>query len=108
MDVANAAFPAFVTCMLFYTGNLLVWNAIPKWLRWVVYLDFLHWPFGAITINQFQGTGATWVQGIPVLEYFHLNVIGGPWVYIAIELAFFFGFCTLAWAGLAFRRFDKR
>lgn len=109
IDVANAALPAFITASLFFTGNLIRYVDIPAWMRWGVYVDFLHWPFGAITINQFEGfPDAVMVGGLGVLEYFSLDTVGGAWVYLAIEFAFFVGFSVMAWAALAYVRHGSR
>lgn len=55
MDVANAALPVFVTIMLFFTGLLIRWDQIRWYWRWVGYVDFLRYSWGALMINQFKG-----------------------------------------------------
>ena len=56
MDTANAALPAYVTALLFFSGFLIVWPQIPKYWIWLAYLDFLRYAWGALMINQYQGT----------------------------------------------------
>jgi len=106
MDIANTALPAFVSSMLFWTGNLIRYVDMPVWLRWVLWIDFLHYPFAALTVNQFQGTDTLMVGGIEVLEYFSLTQ--GPWFYLGIQIIFFVAFSFIAWAGLAFVRHERR
>lgn len=36
MDVANTAVPAFVTCMLFFAGNIIRYDDIPNYWKWLV------------------------------------------------------------------------
>lgn len=55
MDVANAALPVFITIMLFFTGLLIRWVDTPWYWRWVGYVNFLHYSWGALMINQFKG-----------------------------------------------------
>ena len=54
MDTANAALPAYVTTLLFFSGFLITWGKIPKYWIWAAYLDFLRYAWGALMINQFQ------------------------------------------------------
>ena len=56
MDSANAALPACVTALLFFSGYLIVWPQIPKYWIWLGYLDFLRYAWGSLMINQYQGT----------------------------------------------------
>lgn len=56
MDTANAALPAYVTMLLFFSGFLIVWPQIPKYWIWLAYLDFLRYAWGSLMINHYQGT----------------------------------------------------
>ena len=56
MDTANAALPAYVTTLLFFSGFLIVWPQIPKYWIWAAYLDFLRYAWGSLMINHYQGT----------------------------------------------------
>lgn len=108
IGVANAVLPAFVTASLFFTGNLMIYNDIPNYLKWAVFADFLHYPFAAITVSIFEDKPyALSVAGTPVTEYLSLN-LGSAWVYLGIECGFFVLFAVLAWASLAFIRHQKR
>ena len=55
MDTANAALPAYVTVLLFFSGFLITWPKIPKYWIWMAYMDFMRYGWGALMINQFQG-----------------------------------------------------
>ena len=55
MDTANAALPAYITVLLFFSGFLITWSKIPKYWIWMAYMDFMRYGWGALMINQFQG-----------------------------------------------------
>lgn len=61
MDVANAALPLFITIFLFFTGLLIRWVDTPWYWRWVGYVNFLRYSWGALMINQFQGANAIYL-----------------------------------------------
>ena len=111
LDVANAALPCFVVIMLFFSGNLMLHHDMPRWLAWIMWVDFLHYGWGAVTINQFQGyqPPAVLVGSENLLDLYSLNGgLGGPWAYLGVEAAFLVAFALMAWAALAFVRHGTR
>lgn len=111
---ANTALPAFVVCMLFFTGLLMRYDDMPRYLAWMMYADFLHYAWGAVTLNQYLGyddpAAAVVVGSEQVLALYSLPgaLGGGPWRYIAVESIFLVGFLAIAWAALAFVQHAKR
>lgn len=100
MDVANAALPVFITVMLFFTGLLVRWDQIRWYWRWVGYVDFLRYSWGALMINQFKDVD-TVTFDTETLTYFSLQTYN-EWQffgYLSIFVAFF---CIMAWVCLAY------
>lgn len=106
MDTANAALPAYVTTLLFFSGFLITWAKIPKYWIWMAYMDFLRYAWGALMINQFQGKNVQ-IFGQDVLEYYSLDGYS-VWEFIAYEIIFFIGFFGLCWFALSFIKHQKR
>ncbi|DBA95854.1 hypothetical protein WJX77_006274 [Trebouxia sp. C0004] len=106
MDTANAALPAYVTVLLFFSGFLITWPKIPKYWIWMAYMDFMRYGWGALMINQFQGQNVQ-LFGQDVLEYYGLDGYS-TWEFIAYEIVFFFGFFCLCWFALVFKKHQKR
>lgn len=106
MDTANAALPAYVTTLLFFSGFLITWDKIPEYWIWAAYLDFLRYAWGALMINQFQDQHVE-LFGQDVLEYYGLDGYTA-WEFIAYEIIFFIGFFVLCWLALAFKKHQKR
>ena len=44
-----------MTANLFFTGLLLRWDDIPKYWRWLAYINFMRYSWGALMLNQFEG-----------------------------------------------------
>ncbi|GAB4821435.1 hypothetical protein N2152v2_008481 [Parachlorella kessleri] len=108
MDTANAALPAYVTMLLFFTGLLLRWDDIPKYWRWFSYINFLKYSWGSLMVNQFEGSNdVEFLDDQTVLEYYSLSGIN-KWAWLAIEFAFFLAFFFLAFLALTFVRHVKR
>ncbi|KAL6778615.1 ATP-binding cassette sub-family G member 2 [Auxenochlorella protothecoides] len=100
MDVANAALPLFITIFLFFTGLLIRWVDTPWYWRWVGYVNFLRYSWGALMINQFQGANAIYL-GSEVLEYFALSGYAA-WQFFGYLTIFVVVFSFWAWLALAF------
>ena len=45
----------YMTANLFFTGLLLRWDDIPKYWRWLAYINFMRYSWGALMLNQFEG-----------------------------------------------------
>lgn len=54
LDVANAVVPAFMMLMLFFAGFLIMVSAMPVWLQWVPYVNFLKYGFTALQTNHWD------------------------------------------------------
>ena len=70
-------------------------------------LNFLRFSWEALMLNQFEGSDVRALGGAPVLEFYGIDGVT-KWRQAGIEVLFFAAFCVLAWAGLAFRRHQKR
>lgn len=90
-------------------------STMPVYVRWIKYICYFWYGFGALTANQF----ADWEGDCPYdneaecAEYtgnYQLDVLGFPknWIAepICILVAWFFGFMILAALGLRFRNYD--
>ncbi|KAK9804705.1 hypothetical protein WJX72_000974 [[Myrmecia] bisecta] len=107
MDAANAAVPAYVVTLLFFVGMLIRQDDMPSYWGWYLYIDFLHFAWGALVINQYEGKGTTVYGGREVLEFYNLDG-RSRWALLGYESLFFIAFFTLAWLALAFKRHQKR
>ncbi|EFN51572.1 hypothetical protein CHLNCDRAFT_140061 [Chlorella variabilis] len=108
MDVANAALPTYVVSLLFFSGFLVRFDAIPNYWKWYSYIDFLKYAWGALMKNQFNGDrNVQFVEGTTVLDYYGLAGIN-PWVWLVIEACFFITFFGFAFLALSYVRHVKR
>lgn len=109
MDLANAALPIYTALLSFFIGYLIPVNQIPGYWIWFAYaFNPLLYAFGALMYNQFSNCcPEPAIGGQMVLEYYGLTGIN-PWVYLAIEFAFFLVFFLATWAALVFIRHDTR
>jgi ATP-binding cassette subfamily G (WHITE) protein 2 len=114
MDVANAALPAYIVTLIFFSGFLLRYEQIPVWWKWYSYIDFLKYAWGALMKNQFNGdrdipflydsqTNTT----LTVLEYYSLDGIN-MWAWFGFEICFFMVFFLFAFLALRYINHTKR
>lgn len=54
LDVANAVVPGFMMLMLFFAGFLIMISALPSFLVWVPYVDFIKYGFAALQYNHWN------------------------------------------------------
>jgi ABC-type multidrug transport system permease subunit len=107
MDAAVAIVPVVVTVFQYFAGFLIQVEKIRWYWRWMVYVDFMRFSWGALMINEFKGRNVIAFDNQEVLDYYSL---GGTnkWAYIgylAIEFAVvFFAF----WLVMTFKTHSKR
>ncbi|GAB4818157.1 hypothetical protein N2152v2_005203 [Parachlorella kessleri] len=108
MVTAAAALPAYMTANLFFTGLLLRWDDIPKYWRWLAYINFMRYSWGALMLNQFGGDrDVQLLGGDTVLQYYSLSG-ADKWVWLGIEFSFFLVFFFLAFVALTLVSHVKR
>lgn len=93
-------------------GFMLRFENMPAYWKWVSYLNFLRYCWGAHMINTFkdvrEADGAVpMLGGEPVLEYFGFDG-ETVWSNLGYESIFCVLFLVAAWAALQFRSFAKR
>ncbi|PRW20409.1 P-loop containing nucleoside triphosphate hydrolase [Chlorella sorokiniana] len=102
MDVANAALPAYVVTLLFFSGFLIRFEKIPNYWKWYAYIDVLRYAWGALMKNQFDGDrNVEFVSGQTILDYYSLSGISA-WGWLGIEAAFVAVFFVFAYLALKF------
>ncbi|KAL4421764.1 hypothetical protein ABPG77_009747 [Micractinium sp. CCAP 211/92] len=108
MDVANAALPTYVVSLLFFSGFLIRFDAIPNYWKWYAYIDVLRYAWGSLMANQFAGErDVQWVDGQSVLDLYSLGGIN-MWGWLGIEACFTTVFFLFAFLALKYVRHDKR
>lgn len=81
MEAANALLPTYVTVCMYFGGFFLLFEKIPTGWQWFSYTSFLRYSWGALMLNNYEGTdlGATALfiskDGTPqnVLEFYGLD-----------------------------------
>lgn len=74
--------------LLFFVGLLIRWQDIPSYWKWMVYVNYLHYAWAALTKNQFTPQDTILPFNIPILEYFHLDNSLSSWDYLGYEVIF--------------------
>lgn len=105
MGVANAALPAYVTLLLFFVGLLLRPADIPRYWVFLERISFLKYAWRAQMINVF---GENSRKPEPeVIAYYSMEG-ATAWGQLGIGAGFAAAFMVVAWASLAFVRYQKR
>ncbi|CAL8464409.1 g3944 [Coccomyxa elongata] len=107
MDVANGALPGFVVIQLFFVGLLIRPQDQPDYWHWYQYIDFLHYPWVAQMVNQFEHTQIYIFLNLEILEFYGLRG-KNKWAFVGYEAIFVVVFFLLAWLALSFVRHQKR
>ncbi|KAL4431462.1 hypothetical protein ABPG75_006718 [Micractinium tetrahymenae] len=108
MDVANAALPTYVVSLLFFSGFLIRFDAIPNYWKWYAYIDVLRYAWGSLMANQFAGErNVVWVDNESVLDLYSLGGIN-MWGWLGIEACFTTVFFLFAFLALKYVRHEKR
>ncbi len=69
-DAANAMLPTYVITLLYFGGLLITQDAMPGWLRWYSYIDFVRYGWGALMKNQWGVSDPLWVGDQTVLQFY--------------------------------------
>eukprot|EP00210_Caulerpa_lentillifera_P002676 g2556.t1 len=114
MDVANAAVPAYVVTLVFFTGLLIRFDDMPDYWFWYSRIDFLRYSWAALMVSQFEandGSSRTILfldnaTQIGVLEYYDLGekeefYLG--WIFLFFGALFFCAFLAMS-----FVKFQRR
>ena len=115
MDVANAALPAYVVTLLFFTGLFIRFDEIPEYWFWYSKIDFLRYSWGALMVSQFEannGTSRTHLPQpdgslIPLLEFYDLDEKDEAF-YVGWLFAFYAGFFVAAFLAMTFIKHQRR
>ncbi|CAL8472002.1 g11544 [Coccomyxa elongata] len=109
LDVANGILPGYIMGLYFFTGYALRLQDLPKWIGWFHYLDFLHYAWASLMLNEFGERPTNFLGNQTFLEYYGLPQHGiTKWEYLGIELLFFLMFFCLAWLALEYKKHGKR
>jgi len=114
VDTANAALPAYVVTLLFFTGFLIRSDDIPTGWKWYKVVNFLSYAWSGHMLNQFgpytgepTANDPAFLDGQTMLEYW-----GQAGKSTSNQVAYIFCFCafffTCAWAALKYKRFQRR
>lgn len=106
MDVANASLPCYIATLLYFAGFYLRLPDMPVYWRWYSRIDFLRYSWGALMVNQFEGSGVRYLGETP-LQVFGLEGVD-KWGNLGVLWAFWGVFFGGAWAALQFKRHEKR
>jgi hypothetical protein len=82
-------------------------NAAAVCRSWVVKANVVHYSWGALMINQYEGQRQSRLGSMNVLAYFGFSA-GDAWMHLAIVVGFFFGWSFLTWLALAYARSYRR
>lgn len=114
MEAANAALPAYVVTLLFFTGLLIRFEDIPRYWYWYSKINFLRYAWAALMVSQFEandGGSRTQIrrdngETIPLLEFYELKENEG--FYIGWIFAFFAAFFVAAYLAMSFIKHQRR
>jgi ABC-type multidrug transport system ATPase subunit len=56
MEAANALLPTYVTVCMYFGGFFLLFEKIPTGWQWFSYTSFLRYSWGALMLNNYEGT----------------------------------------------------
>jgi ATP-binding cassette subfamily G (WHITE) protein 2 len=96
------------TMLLFFVGLLIRFEDIPVYWKWLVYINHLHYGWGALMKNQFKTTDLVGPFGIPVLEYFDLDGSATAWDYLGYEIIFVVVFFIIGCLAMRFINYGRR
>jgi hypothetical protein len=94
--------------LLFFVGLLIRFEDIPVYWKWLVYINHLHYGWGALMKNQFTTGDVVGPFGIPVLEYFHLDGSSTSWDYLGYETIFIVVFFMAGCLAMRFINYGRR
>ncbi|CAL5220797.1 g2870 [Coccomyxa viridis] len=109
LDVANGILPGYIMGLYFFTGYALRLQNLPAWIGWFHYLDFLHYAWASLMLNEFEHKNTIFIDNQTFLEYYGLPQHGiTKWEYLGIEMLFFVMFFILAWLALKYKKHGNR
>uniref|UniRef100_A0A383VBA5 ABC transporter domain-containing protein n=1 Tax=Tetradesmus obliquus TaxID=3088 RepID=A0A383VBA5_TETOB len=88
-------------------GFMIRVAAMPAYWSWAVKANVVHYSWGALMINQYEGHKQSRLGSMNVLSYFGFAA-GDAWMHLAIVVGFFFGWSFFTWLALAYARNYKR
>lgn len=94
--------------LLFFVGLLIRWQDIPDYWRWLVYINYIHYSWGALMKNQFTEKDVLEPFGIPVLQYFNLDNDASGWDYLGYLSIFVVVFFMMVYIVLRYKNYSKR
>lgn len=94
--------------LIFFVGILIRWVDIPAYWKWIVYINFLHYSWGALMKNQFTDEDILGPFGIPTLEYLSLSSSSSAWDYLGYLTIFVVVYFSMAWAALQHISYARR
>jgi len=94
--------------LLFFVGLLIRWQDIPDYWRWIVYINYIHYSWGALMKNQFTDEDMLEPFGIPILQYFNLENGASGWDYLGYLSIFVVVFFVMAYTVLRYTNYSKR
>jgi len=114
MDTANAACPAYVVTLLFFSGFLIRLDKIPAGWYWYSKISFMGYAWGALMVDQFEGKNTTITtetesgerQEFGVLDFYDLDKSAN--FYTGWIFAFFGAFFILVFLTLTSVRHQRR
>jgi hypothetical protein len=106
VDIANAALPAYMVSLLYFSGIVMNFNSIPAYWDWYSRIDFVRYGYTALLINHFEGRDLK-LFGQPVLEFYSVDG-QSAWANLGYQSIFFFFFAALSYIVLKYVRHDKR
>jgi ATP-binding cassette subfamily G (WHITE) protein 2 len=80
-DAANGILPTYATTLLFFGGLLITKEAMPAWLRWYSYIDFVRYGWGALMVNQWGANTPLWAGDQTVLQFYGFEGVS-LWAYV--------------------------
>merc|ERR1719265_480675 len=111
MEAANALLPTYVTICMYFGGFFLLFEKIPTGWQWFSYTSFLRYSWGALMLNNYEGTDLGTIplfvdkDGVPqtVLQFYGMDdgIMSSLSGCLGILTAMIFIFASLGALGIA-------
>lgn len=115
VNMSNALLATYSALLCFFCGMLILPRDIPKYWKWLYYLDYAKYGFGALMYNHFTSSEEANGEIVPidlfqsmrVLEYYELDDVNvEAWIFVVYM--FVMGHLLLAYLCTRFIRHQKR
>ncbi|KAI3436857.1 hypothetical protein D9Q98_006267 [Chlorella vulgaris] len=108
LDVATMVLTSYTSSLLYFSGFLITWSAMPVYWKWYATISYLRYSWGALMVNQFEGErDVAAFGGQPVLLYFGLQHVD-KWAWLGWLALFLLAFLCLTWLALTCVRHQQR